>query len=115
MVDAALAVRERVPADMIAVRVTGPIRAAVVASPSYLEKHGAPRTPDDLSSHQCIEHRVAYNGEIWRWRFERNGKKKRVAVGGSVTVNDAEAAVRAALCGLGIAYSVAQHRRRLVP
>jgi DNA-binding transcriptional LysR family regulator len=104
--DAALAVRDQVPADMIAVRVTGPMRSAIVASPSYFEKQVAPRTPDDLSSHHCIEHRTASNGEVFRWRFERNGNKKRIAVSGSITVNDTEAAIRAALCGLGIAYTL---------
>jgi len=41
--DAAIAVRDRVPAEMIPVRVTGPMEAAIVASPGYLAKHPAPR------------------------------------------------------------------------
>jgi DNA-binding transcriptional LysR family regulator len=80
--DAGLAVRERVPAEMIAVRVTGPMQAAVVASPGYFAKHPVPRTP------------------------ERNGSKKLVSVRGSVTVNNPETAIRAALDGLGIVYLV---------
>src|SRR5580700_2576190 len=52
--DAGLSVRERVPADMIAVRVTGPMQCAFVASPAYLSKHPAPLTPDDLAAHQCV-------------------------------------------------------------
>jgi DNA-binding transcriptional LysR family regulator len=104
--DAGIAVRERVPADMIAVRVTAPMQAAVVASPGYLARHPPPRTPDDLSSHRCIQYRVAQDGELWRWRFERNGSKKLVSVRGSLTVNGAETAIQAALDGLGIAYTL---------
>jgi DNA-binding transcriptional LysR family regulator len=61
--DAGLAVRERVPAEMIAVRVTGPMEAAVVASPSYFANRPQPRTPDDLASHQCVLYRIGRDGE----------------------------------------------------
>ena len=102
--DAGLAVRERVPAEMIAVRVTGPMEAAIVASPDYFTRHPAPRTPDDLASHQCVLHRIGRDGEIFRWRFERNGNKKVISARGNITVNNAETAIRAALDGLGIVY-----------
>jgi DNA-binding transcriptional LysR family regulator len=104
--DAGITVRDRVPAEMIAVRVTGPMEAAIVASPGYLAEHAAPRTPDDLSSHRCVQYRVAQDGELLRWRFERNGGRKLVSVRGSLTVNEAEAAIRAALDGLGLAYTL---------
>jgi DNA-binding transcriptional LysR family regulator len=103
-VDAGLAVRERVPIDMTAVRATAPMRAAVVASPDYLARYVAPNTPDDLLSHQCVQYRNL--GEVWRWRFEQNGYAKRVSVRGSITVNDTDAAIRAALDGLGIVYTL---------
>jgi DNA-binding transcriptional LysR family regulator len=103
--DAGIAVRDRVPAEMIAVRVMRAMEAAVVASPGYLAKHPAPRTPDDLSSHQCVQYRTAQDGEIYRWRLERNGSRKVVSVRGRITVNSAETALRAALDGLGLAYT----------
>jgi len=104
--DAGLTVRERVPAEMIAVRVTGPMQVAVVASPVYLSKRPAPSTPDDLAFHQCVLYRVAPDRDVLRWRFEQNGTKKLVSARGSVTVNDAETALRAALDGLGIALTL---------
>lgn len=102
--DAGLAVRERVPAEMIAVRVTGPMEAAVVASPTYLANRPQPRTPDDLASHQCVLYRIGRDGEIFRWSFERNGSRKIVSARGNITVNNAETAIRAALDGLGLVY-----------
>jgi DNA-binding transcriptional LysR family regulator len=55
-----------VPTDIIAVRVTAPMQAAVVASHGYLAKHPALRASDDLLSHQCVQYRIAQDGEIWR-------------------------------------------------
>jgi DNA-binding transcriptional LysR family regulator len=82
------------------------MQATVVASPDYLAEHPAPRTPDDLSSHNCVQYRLAQDGEIWRWRFERNGTRKPVSVRGRITVNDTETAIRAAVDGLGIVYTL---------
>jgi DNA-binding transcriptional LysR family regulator len=104
--DAGLSVRERVPADMIAVRVTGPIQIAFVASPGYLSKRPAPRTPDDLAFHQCVLFRVAPDRDVLRWAFERNGTRKLISVRGNVTVNDCETSQRAAVDGLGIAITL---------
>src|SRR3984957_12183678 len=44
--DAGIGPRDRVPADMIAVRVTAPIRIAVVGAPTYFAKRRPPRTPE---------------------------------------------------------------------
>jgi DNA-binding transcriptional LysR family regulator len=104
--DAGIAVRERVPTEMIAVRVTAPMKAAIVASPAYLNKHPAPRSPEDLSSHRCVQYRVARDGEIFRWRFERSGSRKLISVRGSLTVDGADTAIRAALDGLGLVYTL---------
>ena len=39
-------------ADMIAVRVAGPIQIAAVGAPAYFAGRRAPRTPEDLASHR---------------------------------------------------------------
>jgi len=41
---------------MIAVRVMGPMKIAVVGAPSYFAKSRPPRTPDDLVRHSCVQH-----------------------------------------------------------
>jgi DNA-binding transcriptional LysR family regulator len=104
--DAGIGPRDRVPADMIAVRVMGPMKIAVVAAPTYFAKRRPPRTPDDLASHSCcIQYRRAAEGEVLAWPFERNRKSRRISVNGRVMVNDPDLAVRAAVDGLGIAYT----------
>jgi DNA-binding transcriptional LysR family regulator len=104
--DAGIGPRDRVPADMIAVRVTGPMKIAVVGAPTYFAKRRPPRTPDDLARHSCVQYRQAAEGEVLMWSFERNRKSRRVSVDGRVMVNDPDLAVRAAVDGLGIAYTI---------
>jgi DNA-binding transcriptional LysR family regulator len=104
--DAGIGPRDRVPADMVAVRVTGPMKIAVVGAPTYLARRRPPRTPDDLSRHSCVQYRMAADGDLWVWPFERNRKSRRISVDGRVMVNDTDLAVRAAVDGLGIAYTL---------
>src|SRR5712671_2343949 len=104
--DAGIGPRDRVPADMIAVRVTGPMKIAVVGAPTYFARRRPPRTPDDLDRHSCVQYRVAADGAVLVWSFERNRKSRRISVDGRVMVNDTDLAVRAALDGLGIAYTL---------
>jgi DNA-binding transcriptional LysR family regulator len=104
--DAGIGPRDRAPADMIAVRVTGPMKIAVVGAPAYFARRRPPRTPDDLARHLCVQYRQAAHGDVLAWSFERNGKSRRVSVNGRVMVNDLDFAVRAAVEGLGIAYAL---------
>src|SRR5271163_2772309 len=57
--DAGIAPRDRAAADMIAVRVTGPMKIAVVGAPTYFAKRRPPRMPDDLAGHTCVQYRRA--------------------------------------------------------
>jgi DNA-binding transcriptional LysR family regulator len=104
--DAGIGPRDRAPADMIAVRVTGPMKLAVVGSPTYFARRRRPRTPDDLARHICVEYRRAADGDVLTWLFERNRQSRRISVHGRVMVNDINVALRAAVDGLGIAYTV---------
>jgi DNA-binding transcriptional LysR family regulator len=46
------------------------------------------------------------DGKVLPWRFERNRKSPRISVAGRVMVNNADLALRAAVDGLGIAYTL---------
>jgi DNA-binding transcriptional LysR family regulator len=93
-------------ADMIAVRVMGPMKVVVVGAPSYFARQRPPRTPDDLARHSCVQFRLAGDGAVLAWPLERNRKSRRVSVDGRVMVNNGDLAVRAAVDGLGIAYTL---------
>jgi len=102
--DAAIGIRERAAMDMITVRVTGPMKVAVIGAPAYFARRPAPRTPDDLAHHNCIQYR--WGGAVFVWSFQRNGQSRRISVRGPITVNSPGLAVRAAVDGLGIAYTI---------
>src|SRR6266436_5579346 len=103
--DAGIGPRDRVPADMIAVRVMGLMKVVVVGAPTYFARRRPPRTLDDLARHICVEYRREADGGVLMWLFERNRKSQRISVDGRVMVNDTDLAVRAAVDGLGIAYT----------
>jgi DNA-binding transcriptional LysR family regulator len=103
--DAGIGPRDWVAADMIAVRVMGPIKLAVVGAPTYFARRQPLRTPEDLAQHSCIQYRWTDGGAVFEWPFERRGKSRRIPLDGQVTVNSIELGLRAAIDGLGIAYT----------
>jgi DNA-binding transcriptional LysR family regulator len=104
--DAGIGPKDRAATDMIVVRVTGPLKVAVVGAPSYFARRQAPRTPDDLARHSCVQYRLGADGAVFEWPFERNGKALKVSVEGRAMVGIPDLAVRAAVDGLGIAYTI---------
>lgn len=104
--DAGIGPQDRAAADMISIRVTGPLKVAVVAAPSYFALHSPPRTPDDLARHSCVQYRRATDGTVFDWSFARQGQSRKISADGRVMVDDPDLAVRAAVDGLGIAYTV---------
>lgn len=119
--DAAIRIREVIDKDMIAVKLGPDLKQIAVASPDYLQRNGAPPTPWDLKSHQCINWRWPGQEVPYRWEFRRNGKWFQVAVNGPVIANSRAFCIDAAVDGLGVAFAikeaVATHiaEARLVP
>ena len=104
--DAGIGSRDLAAADMVAVRVMAPMKVAVVAAPTYFARCPPPRTPDDLGHHECIQFRRGSDGSIFDWAFERSGRSRRISGAGRLTVNDARMCLRAAVDGLGVAYTI---------
>ncbi|MDX3885168.1 MAG: LysR family transcriptional regulator [Sphingomonas sp.] len=102
--DADIRLGETVDSDMVAVRLEPDLRALVVGTPGYFERHGRPDTPRDLEGHICINYRLVGGGGLLPWEFERDGREVNIRAKGQLIVNDgvlAAAAVRAG-AGLGI-------------
>jgi DNA-binding transcriptional LysR family regulator len=89
---------------MIAVRIGPDMRMAVVGAPSYLAKRAPPKTPQDLTHHNCINLRLPTHGGVYAWEFEKGGRELRVRVDGQLVCNGAHQMLNAALGGLGLAY-----------
>lgn len=101
--DAGIRLAEAVPKDMVAVALGPDLRFITVASPTYLHTYNPPGTPDDLRGHSCIRQRLP-SGKRYRWEFRKRGQEMVVDVPGSLTLDNSQLMVEAAVAGLGIAY-----------
>jgi len=104
--DAGIHLGEFLQRDMVAVKVTGPQRAAIVAAPAYIDAHPRPKTPRDLTAHRCLCYRMGTGGPVYRWEFEKRGRPMTVSVSGPLIVTDVEFLIGAALDGLGLAFTL---------
>ncbi|MCD5996688.1 LysR family transcriptional regulator [Pseudomonas sp. CDFA 602] len=102
--DAGIRLGESISKDMIAVRLGPDWRLSVVGSPAYLETHAAPRLPQDLTQHTCINIRHSPNGACYAWEFEKDSRKLNIRVNGQFTSNSMIHVLNAALDGVGLAY-----------
>jgi DNA-binding transcriptional LysR family regulator len=82
-------------------------RVLTVAAPAYLERHGEPRSPQDLIHHQALLFRDPQTGLPFPWEFRRGGKVREVKVAGRLVMDDSSVAISACLAGQGIFQSLA--------
>lgn len=102
--DAGIRLGEALEKDMVAVPVGGPLRQVAVASPDYLARAGTPTHPRDLLGHACVNFRWPTSGSIYRWEFEKNGRKLEIGVTGPLLANDVPFLLQAVCDGVGIGY-----------
>jgi DNA-binding transcriptional LysR family regulator len=89
---------------MIAVRIGPDMRMSVVGSPDYFTRHDKPKSPQDLTAHNCINLRLPTHGGIYAWEFEKAARELRVRVEGQLVFNSTPMILQAALDGAGLAY-----------
>jgi DNA-binding transcriptional LysR family regulator len=103
------------PDSALRARLVGQVRSVLCASPAYLARAGVPRTPDALAKHSCIAF-LGTTPNADRWSFPGGGgrRERTVAVHARLAVNTAQAAIDAAVAGLGIARVLSYQVSRLV-
>lgn len=89
------------PESSVVTRRIGFLRWQLCATPDYLQAHGMPHAPNDLTSHNCLVHLRTTPDKSWRLRGP-NGEAA-VKVSGSFAANSSLALRSGALRGLGIA------------
>ena len=104
--DAGVRSGEQVAKDMIAVPIGPDLRMAVVGAPSYFAKRRLPKTPQDLTEHNCINLRMPTYGSLYAWEFEKGKRELKVRVDGQLVVNTMKQRLDAALAGVGLTYMV---------
>lgn len=98
-----------------------PIQLIVCASPDYIERHGVPKSVDDLDAHRCSGYRRANTGKQAPWEFLIGNEIEYREIATTLCTNDIDAETEAVVAGLAIgqlgSFSAVSHIRsgRLVP
>lgn len=108
-VDVAIRVGPLADSSLVA-RKIGTSRRMVVASPEYLIKHGFPKTPADLKSHECLLYSLLKSQNEWFFSSAQFGDES-VLINGRFRASSNEALCEAAISGLGIATMCEWHVR----
>jgi LysR family transcriptional regulator for bpeEF and oprC len=90
------------PDSSLIARRIGVLHFITCATPAYLEAHGRPTHPDELTRHQCINYILSSSKQVLAWDFERQGVSLRKTHAGRFAVNSSEALMIAGLAGLGV-------------
>jgi len=85
----------------VVARKVGATRVGCWASPSYLERFGEPREPEELAKHQCLSYEYLPTRNVWTFRDPKGGERS-VRIGGPVHSNNGRFLVGLAAQGIGI-------------
>ncbi|OOH88600.1 LysR family transcriptional regulator [Pasteurellaceae bacterium 15-036681] len=105
--DAGIRLGSDVAKDMIAVRLTEKLQMCCVASPEYLAKNSTPKTPYDLTEHQCLMLRLS-SGGVLNWEFKdpkAKGRVVKVQPQGTISANTGHILENYACNGFGIVWT----------
>ena len=100
--DAAVRIGELSDSRLIARRLCD-LRFVTVAAPDYLERHGEPKTPDDLDRHRCLAIYIPHTHRYRGWQYMDNGVPFAKTPPATLNMNNAHALLHAAIAGAGIA------------
>lgn len=100
-VDMAVRIGALPDSSLTATRV-GTVRHVVCASPAFLAAHGVPASPADLADLACIGHDLVAPARAWTFRKSGSQADLAVPVRLRLSVTTAEAAIDAAVAGLGV-------------
>lgn len=109
-IDLAIRISRLEDSELIA-RKIAPDRRVVCASPDYLKRHGTPRTPRDLTKHNCL-----LLSQQPYWVFQGPHGLERIKIAGNFECNNGEVIREATCAGLGISlkatWDIASHLKR---
>jgi DNA-binding transcriptional LysR family regulator len=85
-------------------RKVGSCPHVLVATPSYLERHGQPRHPSELVGHLCLQHRFPATGKLEQWPFRQDESDPELILPETMTANAIEPLAYSVLQSRGIAF-----------
>ncbi len=90
----------RLPDSTLIARKLAPLRQVLCASPDYIDRHGLPGTPAELTGRNCVL--FSYSSDANEWTLNGEDGPEIVLVSGSYRVNNSEALLEALREGVGI-------------
>jgi DNA-binding transcriptional LysR family regulator len=100
-IDMAVRIGALPDSSMVATRV-GFVRRVVCGSPGFFAGHGTPKRPEDLADLACVTFDALASPTAWRFPTPDAKAERPVPIRSRLSVNTAEAAVDAAVAGLGV-------------
>lgn len=100
--DLAIRIGDLGNANLIA-RKIGQMQLITCASPAYLKRHGTPKRPEELATHNCLTYEYAPVKNQWRFQ-DKHGNALKIHIAGSVNANNGEMLAAIASEGVGIAH-----------
>lgn len=94
------------PDSSLIARSLGHFPIVTVASPDYLQRHGAPAEPGDLDRHTLLDILSATSGRSLDWRFRIGRKTVLRPVVSNLRFGNSETAIAAAVGGAGILQNI---------
>ncbi|RDE25314.1 LysR family transcriptional regulator [Motiliproteus coralliicola] len=101
--DVGIRIGEIPDSSMRAIKV-GQVRMLLVAAPDYLDQHGNPGSPEELSQHCLIASRAGNFSS--HWRLGHRGDERHIRITPRLTTTTNDAAISAATQGLGITRAI---------
>jgi DNA-binding transcriptional LysR family regulator len=108
--DCVVRVGKLVDSGLVA-RKLGVMQQVNCASPAYLQKHGVPRSLEDLKNHRLVHYAQTLGAPPSGWEYQAGGRSQFVPMGGVITVNSIDAYEAACLAGLGLIQAPVVGRR----
>ncbi|RDK00315.1 LysR family transcriptional regulator [Paraburkholderia lacunae] len=112
-IDVALRIGKLPDSSMVASQV-GTLSRVVCASPHFLAENGTPKTPGDLAGFACVDFDALPSGPIWTFAARGARQQQSVPIQPCLSVNTAEAAIDAAIAGVGLTRVLSYQAARAV-
>jgi DNA-binding transcriptional LysR family regulator len=95
----------RLPDSSLVATPVGTVCRVFCGSPAYFAGAGRPKKPEDLADHACVSFEALTSGATWTFASHRGQRPDRqVGIRPRLSVNTAEAAIDAAIAGVGVTH-----------
>ena len=102
--DAGIRLGQSIAQDMVAIRLSLPLRWSIVSAAAYFERAGMPRQPQDLLKHRTLRYRFNTAGRLPPWRLRGPEGDILLDTEAALTANDTQMIAEWARQGMGIAF-----------